>query len=189
MSAPPLRGLLLCWLAALLGLSGLAGCGYSTRLAVDQGIDSVGIEIFGNDTFERDVEQELHAELSRAVRNLVDADLTAPGQADVVIRGKLTRYTRRGGIRSPDNELLQTGIIIWADVELVERVTGEVLVGPMEVAVDLGFSLTGTGMESEARRRGLVNLSERIALDLFTANALRTREEAVETASKKDVNQ
>ena len=164
--------------AALLVTLGslLCGCGYSTRLNVATelaDVSTVGVEIFGNDTLERDLERELHAELTRTVRSLIDADLVAPGQADVVLRGKLTQFARRGGIRSLDNELLQTGVLIAVEAALVERATEEELTGPMDIAVDVGFTLTGVGMESDARQRAVRNLADRIALDLFTAAAIR----------------
>lgn len=177
-------------LAALATLATLAsaGCGYSSHLALDHNVQTIGIEIFGNDTRERDVERDLHGELSRAVRNLVDANIATPSRADAVIRGKLIRFGRFGGIRSPDNELLQTGLSIQTRVTLTDRRTGEDLAGPLEIGVDLGFSITGVGMEAEARRRALRNLAERITLDLFTAAALR-RDEALEEERKKALNQ
>jgi len=154
----------------------LVACGYSTHLtvAIELGeIESIGVEIFGNDTLERDLERELHAELTRSVRNLIDADLVSPERADVVLRGKLTRFSRRGGIRSRDNELVQTGLLIAVEASLVELSSGESISGPLDVDVDVGFSLTGAGMEAESRRRALINLADRITLDLFTAGAIR----------------
>ena len=166
----------------------LPSCGYSSRLAFEQGIETVGVELFGNDTLEIDLERELHKEMSDAVRNLIDARLVEPGEADVVLQGKLTRYTRVGGIRSPDNELLQSGITVASEAVLVERVTGTTLAGPFDVSIDVGFSLTGAGMESMARQRALRNLSERIALDLFTASALRASGVEIEMPEK-ELNQ
>jgi len=113
---------------ALLGLAlpcGLAlmggGCGYSTGLSVPPGIHTVGVEIFGNDSRLRDVELEMHQQLSDSVDRLVHARLVDPDEADLVLRGRIVEYRKRGGIRSTDNELLEDGVRISVEVQLVRR--------------------------------------------------------------------
>ena len=121
-------------------------------------------------------------------RSIGEVDLgqcdVGPRHADVVLRGTMTQFARRGGIRSEDNELLQTGILLAVEASLVERVSDEPLSGPMEISVDVGYALTGIGMESDARARAIHNLAERVALDLFTSAAIR---EADEDASEPDL--
>ncbi|MFT5050846.1 MAG: hypothetical protein ACI8QZ_002252 [Chlamydiales bacterium] len=180
-------------LAVLLALGSLVvSCGYSTQLRVatkDGEARTIGVEIFGNDTLERDLERELHEELTRAVRNLVDGDLVSPDRAEVVLRGKLTQFARRGGIRSPDNELLQTGVLIAVEASLIERVTSVDLTGTLPITVDVGFTLTGSGMEASARNRAVQNLANRIALDLFTAASVRKpTDKASDSTATKGVN-
>jgi hypothetical protein len=110
-------------LAPCLALAALAGaCGYTTGMRVPQAEGrTVGIDFFDNLTPERDIERELHEELSRVVLQLVDAPLRAPDHSDLVLRGTVVRYQRRGGIRNPDNELLETGIRLEARGSLWRR--------------------------------------------------------------------
>ena len=157
--------LALCWLGA-------SGCGYSTRLVLHDAGDSVGVELFGNSSLERDVERELHVEMTRAVRNLIDLPLRSPERADLVLRGKILQYHRRGGIRSPQNRLLETGLRIVVSASLVDRASGERLSGPLEIPTEVGYSLAGVGSEAAARTRALRNLAERIALDLFATSEI-----------------
>lgn len=106
----------------MLGLAGLVGCGYSTGLTVPEGTGkTVGIEFFENRTPERDIEREFHVELSRAVIDYVRAPLVPPEEADLVIRGTMVRFSRRDGVRSGDNELLESGIHVQVQASLWRR--------------------------------------------------------------------
>jgi hypothetical protein len=107
-------------LALVLGLVGGA-CGYSTGFRVPAGVETVGVEIFGNDSLLRDLELELHEALVRSTSRLVHAPIVDPNEADLVLRGRIVEYRRRGGIRSPDNVLLETGVHIVVDAQLVRR--------------------------------------------------------------------
>jgi hypothetical protein len=99
-----------------------AGCGYSTGMRVEEAAGrTVGIAFFDNQTYERDLERDLHDEMTRVVLQVVDAPLVAPDHSDLVVRGTLVRYQRRGGIRSPNNQLLETGIRVDARASLWRR--------------------------------------------------------------------
>ena len=69
---------------ALLTAALCAGCGYTTGLHLAPGHDSIGVELFRNDSPVRDLERDLHAALARSTRKLVDAPLVPPGQASLV---------------------------------------------------------------------------------------------------------
>lgn len=108
-----------CLCLALLAVAG--GCGYSTGLRVPEQVRTVGVEVFGNDSKERDLEVEFQRYLADAVDRLVHAPLVAPEQADLILRGRIVSYERRNGIRSPDNVLLETGVRITIEIQLVQR--------------------------------------------------------------------
>jgi hypothetical protein len=184
---------------ALLALALLGGsCGYTTGLRVPPGIDSVGVEVFGNDGRLRDLELDLQDALSESTRRLVDAPLVDPNSADLVLRGRIVEYRKRGGIRSTDNELLEDGVRISVEVQLVRRFpqstvapgpepdrTGiepssrddrntmpttapnERVLRPMRATQEFGFRLAEPNGEALARERTLINLADRIVLDLF----------------------
>jgi hypothetical protein len=157
-------GLAATMLACLL----VPGCGYSTSLRVAERYPSVGLEIFGNDSPERDLERRFDDEMSRALRDLCDAPLVAPSHAEAVIKGKILSYNRRAGIRSPDNVLLETGVRI--DVEASLYVHGSLEPQRTAKATSaVGYILDdqSTNNETVARDRALRHIAEELVLDLL----------------------
>jgi hypothetical protein len=107
-------------LAVVLAL--VAGaCGYKSGFVLPEG-ESIGVKVFGNDSKLRDIEMRLHPYLTDSVQRLVSADLVGPARASVWIEGVVLDYVRRGGIRSPDNVQLETGVQIVVLARLVRRV-------------------------------------------------------------------
>ena len=149
------------------GLLLLAGCGYSTRFALGPRYTSLGIELFGNSSLERDVERELHEALVRSAANLVDARLVPVPRAGLILRGEVLDYHRRSGIRSRENVQLETALTVRVRAELFDPAAGVVVAGPLTEATQVGFTLDRrSANESEARARVLANLAERLVLDL-----------------------
>ncbi len=101
----------------------LGGCGYNTGFEVPAGVETVGVRVFWNDTQRRDLELELHRWVSDSVQRLVDAPLVSPEVADLVLDGRLLDYSKRGGIRSPDNKQLETGVRVVVEARLWRRRT------------------------------------------------------------------
>lgn len=128
------------WRALFLGLAlcggALAGCGWQRGLVAPEDGARVGVEVFrlGRDVFERGLEAELHAELTRAVSDLVGARLVAPERADWVLRGTIEGYRRRGGIRSRENQLRETAVQLDIRAELVARRDGRGALPPAPAA-------------------------------------------------------
>lgn len=169
----------------------LTGCGWNTGLvapasSTGRGVGSVGVELFATDrerVLERDLEPRLHAELSRAVADFVDAPLVSPEEADIVVRGRILEVRRRGGIRrsatqvrtlpggapAPESrfDLIETGLRIVVQAELVDRRTGETIGTPETASTWSGFAVS-PAEEFAARERVLANLAQRLVLELFT---------------------
>lgn len=152
-------------LPALL-LAALAGCGYDAGLRVAEHHESVGVELFGNESQERDLEPLLHEQLTRVLRDQSDAHLVDPRQAQAVIRGTIQTYHRRGGIRNRDNRLLETGVYIEVDAQLFVR-GGETPVRSATAGTWVGYTLEPAANEREARERALRHLAEELVLDLL----------------------
>jgi len=168
------------WLAGL--VTGLTGCGYTTGLTLGPDYHSVGLEIFGNDTPEPDLELGLHRALTQATRNMLDARLVDPTRSQLVVRGRLIRFQRRAGLRSVDNVWMEGGVWITAEAELVDPRRDVTLVGPLRAEANVGYARTNREAEPDARRRALNNLAERLVLDLFTAPIHEASESAPEAA-------
>ncbi len=155
-------------IAAALFCAALAGgCGYSTGLRVAERHRGVSLEIFGNDSYERDLERPLHDEISRALRNLSDAPIEETRNADVLVRGKIHTYQHRSGIRSRDNQLLETGVYIEVEAGLYSRGSEKPRRGPFKAAAAVGYLVGRSENELEARDRALRHIAEELVLDLF----------------------
>jgi hypothetical protein len=155
-------------LGALLG-----GCGYSRSLSPPPGAQSVGVTFFANDTLVRDLERDLAVELSAAVRDLVQAPLAEPRRADVLVVGRLGEYRRRGGIRDPENRLLESGVQIFVEAWLTDAHSGERVTGIVRATTAVGYLIPDPGGEGLARARALRHLADRVVLDLFHPSAIR----------------
>lgn len=145
----------------------LGACGYDAGLRAAEKYGSVGVEIFGNETLERDVERPLHEEITRAIRDLTDLPLENPVRAEVVIQGVVKVYQRRDGVRSRANKLLETGVFVEAEASLVERTSGRAIGPPARVGRWVGFVLDEPGNESRARERVLRHVADELVLVLF----------------------
>lgn len=157
-----MRAVVLCALA-LLG----AACGYRAGLPVAEDYASIGVEIFGNESYERDLERAVHAELTRAVRDMCDVPLEAPGQAQVIVRGRIVDYQRRGGVRTPENQLLETGLTITVEATLVDQRSRRPIGPPETASGSVGYIVGEADGESTARNRALRKLCDELVLRLF----------------------
>ena len=155
-----------------------AACGYTTGFTLPES-KNVGVAMFGNDSKERDVERQFHGFLADSVERLVNAPLVSPTDADYVIDGKVVTYERRGGIRSKDNVLLETGVRITVVGRLLRRSRlpggsadplGEVL-RQVTVTDERGYLLEDPLGEPNARELVLRNIADRLVLDLFADQA------------------
>jgi len=154
------------WMFAMAG-----GCGYSTGISLAPEHTSVGVEIFGRDgrrAPERGLERALHVELLRATRDFVDAEIRRPSEADLVMRGTVTGYRRRAGVRSSGNVQLETGLIVSVEAELWDRAAGKQVAGPLSFTNRVGYTLDALDAEIRARERLFANLADRIVLQLMT---------------------
>jgi len=161
-------------LGLLLALApGLAGCGYKSGFTLPEG-RTIGVKVFGNDSKLRDLEMRLHPFLSDAVQRLVVADLVSPARSDLWIEGVIVDYSRRSGIRSPENVLQESGVQIVVVARLVRR-AGGATDGPPEpevlrqvtVSDERGYLLSDLLGESRAADAAMRNIADRVVLDLM----------------------
>ncbi len=159
------------WALALCFAAG--ACGWRAGLrSPELGVPapgSVGVELFdvANGVLERNLEPRLHQAMTRAVLDWVHEPLVSPGDADWVVRGRINQYNRRGGIRSSDHLLLESGVRIDASAELVDRRSGETLGRSSRTSIWSGYATGDPRSEREAADRALRNVAETLILDLF----------------------
>jgi hypothetical protein len=153
--------------AVLAALAG--GCGWHAGLQAPEAGGSVGVAFFDQvpGVLERGLEPRLQTELSRVVSEMVHAPLEAPDRADYVIEGEILEYRRRSGVRTDDNELVESGVRMIATARLVDRQTGALVGAPAHAEVWSGYALDAADAENAAQERVLRYLAESIVLDLF----------------------
>jgi len=153
---------------ALCACLSLPACGYNAGLRVSEHHDSVGVEFFGNDSYERDLEPEMQSEMTRVLRDQSDAHVVGPREAQAVIRGTITAYHRRGGIRTPENQPLETGVFIEVQAKLFVG-GNETPVRSSIASVWVGYTLEPDQPENErnSRTRALRHIAEQLVLELL----------------------
>jgi len=145
----------------------LAGCGYRAGLPVEDDYASIGVEIFGNESYERDLERAVHAELTRAVRDVCAVPIQPPEVAQVIVRGTITNYQRRGGVRTRDNALLETGLTITVEATLIDQRSRRPIGPPETASGSVGYLVDEQDGERSARDRALRKLCDELVLRLF----------------------
>lgn len=154
----------------LLGAAVAAACGYRTGLspALPDGrtAESIGVEIFGNETLLPNIEQPLHAATSDSARRFLDLELRSPRRADLVLRGSIKDFQRREGARTPDNLFVETRDVLLIEASLVDRARG-VTLGSTTVETVVGSAIDVPGREPVQRERGLKVAADQIVLSLL----------------------
>lgn len=70
----------------------VVGCGYSSRFKLPDGVRTVAVKVFKNDTLYRGVDLELTRELCREIRAKTELKMVHPKDADLVLSGKVSDY-------------------------------------------------------------------------------------------------
>ncbi|MCH2104288.1 MAG: LPS assembly lipoprotein LptE [Planctomycetes bacterium] len=144
-----------------------AACGYSVGLVAPEGFETVGVEIFHNDTLEPGLERDLHPVLSSEVRDRVPLPLTSPADSELLIRGRLVDFSRVRGIRNPQNQVLESGVRLLAEAWTVRASTGEVITPKTTARATVGYPVGSSSGERAARARAIRQLAQALTVDLF----------------------
>lgn len=157
------------WLWILCG----SGCGWHSGLGAPEGARSIGVEAARRDgkVLERGLEPQLTDALSEAVVDWVDLPLVRPAEADLIVRAEVLEYRRRGGVRTPDNELVETAVYVRARAELIDRRTGKPVGAEVQAQEWSGFALDDPTNEDAARARALRHVAVSLILELFEPRA------------------
>ena len=131
----------------------LAGCAYSFRSGqVREGLDTVGVAFFDN----RSTEPGVEVALTEAVIQLLISDRTlriADEQvADAILYGTIRRYTFSEAFFGENRQAEEYRVDIEVEVQMVDRRSGETIVGPQRVKGTGSFYLED-GPEAEEQAR------------------------------------
>jgi len=129
------------WLIAAVLCLSAASCGYSAGLRAPEGHNSIGLELFGNSSDLRDLEADLYQAISLSMNQLVQSPLVAPDDADLVVRGRILEYRRRGGARDEKNLLQETGVRISLEAYLFNPSTGQQVGQLAQSTIETGYTV------------------------------------------------
>ena len=110
------------WLAAL-----ATSCGYSTRSLMPAGAEKVAVDIFGNETFYREIEFQLTREINEELNHRSSLKVTRRRSADAVLTGRITKVDRATLVETRDDEVSEQAVIVHAEVALRSLKSDEVL--------------------------------------------------------------
>jgi hypothetical protein len=135
------------------GLALVAGCGYGFKSGqVREGLETVGVGFFENRTTEPDAELAL----TEAVIRLLIEDRTlriADEQvADAILYGIIRRYQFQTAYSGADRQAEEYRLDITVEVQLVDRRSGETIIGPERVN-GTGSFFVDDGPEAEEQAR------------------------------------
>jgi len=149
-------------LAALM----LLGCGYSAAPLVSADYNTIAVDTFGNDTFERGLEFQLTEATAKRIEQNTHLKLAAKSRADLVMTGVVRDFDRRVLSESTTDETLEKQVTVRVDVQVRERATGRLIVDRKNL-VWTGESVPLVGEpETVATNDAVVHLAEYIVQQL-----------------------
>jgi hypothetical protein len=154
--------------AALLLALPFPSCNYNIGLRAPQGYSEIAVEIFANNTREPDLERALQNALTKEVRDRLPLSLVAPENSELVIEGQLVDFSRVRGIRDPQNQIMESGVLISVEAWVIQRSTGTRLSNKTKAQATVGYAIGDSSGERAARDRALRQISEILTVELFT---------------------
>jgi len=150
--------------AVLLGVSFLAGCGYTTQSLLPSDMKTINIAIFENQTYEYQIE----AVLANAIANefIIDGRLQVVNaeQADMQLTGTIVEYRREPLVYNRDDDVTQYQIQVFADVTLKDTNDGSIIWEGTRIRGEEIYFLVGSlaNTEEEAKLGAFEDLAENI---------------------------
>ncbi len=112
-------------LALTLAILSLAACGYAAGPLVPEGVQTVAVPVFDNDTFRREIEVELTRHVARELGARTSLRVIGdPASADLVIRGRIAAFSERVLADRERNEVTESSVVIEVVVVLENRTAG-----------------------------------------------------------------
>jgi hypothetical protein len=146
----------------------LGGCGYSSGYRLPDGVGSLAVPIFRNETFplRRDVEIDLTREVKEELRLRSDARVVADAyQADAVLEGVILEFQEGVLTEGALDQVQESGIVIRVRIRLVRTRDGSQLV-EREISDYAAFSNQAGETIEVARAEAVRELARRIVAEL-----------------------
>jgi len=139
----------------------VAGCAYTTAPLHSTTYSTVAVDIFKNETFDRQLEFGLAEALVKEIELKTPWKVTSGGRSDTVLTGRIVEFDRRVLTKSVDDNTLELQVTLVVDYTWKDRKSGRVLRRarlrqPGEAIIPINES------EATAAREAFQDLAERI---------------------------
>lgn len=146
----------------------LTACAYRWGFARPEGVKSVAVQVFENETFRRGVEVSLAEEISKEVSERSGLLLSAANEADALIRGKIENIADNVMLEGPSRQVRSAIVWIQIQAELVDRKSGKVL--RSVTLQDRGQYLTDNLQDRDtATEKAVRRLAQKVVFSLASA--------------------
>lgn len=147
-----------------------SGCGYALGYRMPEGVRTIAVPVFANETFplRREVEYDVTRAVRRELEVRSDVRLTDRARADAVLEGTVVAF--RQAVLTEDTEddrdvAAESSIHVTVQVRLVRTRDGEVLFD-RRISDHATFSRLRGETIDDARNQAIDEIAERIVADL-----------------------
>ncbi len=164
------------WLLPVLLLQ--ACVSYRAGFPRPEGLRTVFVEVFGNDTFRRGVELELTEKIQKELMEQTGLILENKKEADAILQGKIIDIYDQRIIGGRANETRGGSIWILAEAEIVRPNTGTVI-STLTISDRAKFFLDNGEDTQTATAQATERLARRIVLGLVANLTTKDREKEI----------
>ncbi|MDZ4860898.1 MAG: LptE family protein [Candidatus Hydrogenedentes bacterium] len=138
--------------AAVAGVFLGAGCGYTTKSALDEQYQSIYVSAFENASRQYDLQAPLTNAVTR--KFITDGRLQIVGlnEADLLLEGIINDYRVKGITYDEEDEVTQFLCVVLASARLTERATGKIVWEEKVMAGETSFYTRAAGQSSDRLR-------------------------------------
>lgn len=144
-----------------------SGCGYALGYRMPEGVRTIAVPVFANETFplRREVEYDVTRAVRRELEVRSDVRLTDAERADAVLEGTVVAF--RQAVLTEDNrdDAAESSIHVTVQVRLVRSRDGEVLFD-RRISDHATFSSLRGETIDDARNQAIDEIAERVVADL-----------------------
>lgn len=160
------------WLAAAASLLG-GSCGYHLGFVRPQGIQTVAVQVFENQTFRRGVELALTEQLSEEIATRSGLFLESADRADAVLKGKILDIVDSILLVGPNGEVRESAVWLDVEAELVDRRNGR-SIAKIRLKDRAEFLTDNNQNRQTATEKASGRIAEKIVYGLFWERELRS---------------
>jgi len=165
-----------------------AGCGYTTRSALDPDFQTIHVKPFQNRSQEYDFQAPLTNAVTRKFLHDGRLRVVDEGRADLVLEGVILDYQLRGLTYDEDDNVSQFVLMVAAAARVIDQKTGEVVWQDEELTGETSYYTLATGQRSD-RLRGNAEVFLPSVRSFATEEENRAASEALEVLASRIFHQ